>query len=409
MSEPEKSDRVFFGQLEALCGIAAMTVLTFHVFETVPATPTALKDLGPISGSFTYLLTGIFNGSGAVTLFFILSGFVLGCNIDAARTITVPGYSEFIIRRLSRIVPAMWLSVILAVALNTILRGQHYSLHQGFNFLLMQDTSINGPLWSIQVELLASIVYPFLLFASRSLGVLFNLVLLSILIWFSLGETPFPMRYLWCFELGILLPVLGKPLIETLPKRLHVPLLILAFIAFGTVTQFARLGYVNPKHSIQVEGWMAFYFIAFVMYGHNAAKDAFLTAGRWIGRISYSLYVIHFPIHTIVMAKLAGYFGAAFTMDYPAVQLLALPVVAGCSLVLAHLSYQFIEMPLHRLGRPAARWIAGQLSGIRAQIVPQAGGVAVKRIDMASVAGTALLLALALVFCYSVFTAALRM
>ena len=101
-------------------------------------------------------------------------------------------------------------------------------------------------------------------------------------------------------------------------------------------------------------------------------KDAILTAAavRWIGRISFSVYVLHFPIDSLVVSKLASHFGAAFTARYPAVQLLALPIVAGATLALAHLSYRYVELPFHRHGRAVARWVAGQFPGIRAQIAP---------------------------------------
>lgn len=410
MEAADSRNRVFFGQLESLRGIAAMSVLTFHVFASVAVKPTAFTDLGVVGGTFSFLLPGLFNGSGAVTLFFVLSGFVLGCNIDAARAITVSGYTGFIVRRLFRIVPALWLSVLGAMFLSVSLQGQHYSLHQTFNFLFLQDTSINGPLWSIQVELLASIIYPFLLYASRSLGLLFNLTLLLVLIWFSLGETPFPLRYVWCFHLGILMPMLGRPLMENLPRGLHLPLLVLAFIAFDATTQFARIEYLNPKKSIQVEGWTAFYFVAFVLYSGNGVKDAILNAApiRWIGRISYSLYVLHFPIDSLVMWKLSGYFGSAFTTHYPFVQFLALPFVAGISLVVADLSYRFVEKPFHSYGRPMSRWISDQLTGLGTLIVTYRGEAMLKRFDPLTLAMVMATVGGAFVFCYLVFTAALR-
>lgn len=410
MGATKNGDRVFFGQLEALRGVAAMTVVVFHVIASVPVKTTALTDLGLVGGLSSFLLPGLFNGSGAVTLFFVLSGFVLGCNVDAARTITVGGYTGFIVRRLFRIVPALWLSVFLAMLLARALYGQHYSVHQTFNFLFLQDISINGPLWSIQVELLASVIYPFLLYASRSLGLLFNLTLLLVLISLSLGETPFPIRYVWCFHLGILMPVLGRPLMAKLPRQIHVPLLIIAFIAFATATQFTRIEYFNPKKSIQIEGWAAFYFIAFVLYSGNSIKDAILDAGpvRWIGRISYSLYVLHFPIDSMVISKFSGYFGTAFTTHYPFVQLLALPIVVALSLIMADLSYRFVEKPFHAYGRPAAHWIAEQLNGIGPLIVTCRSQAVLRRYDATTLVMVTATVGGAFVFCYMVFTAALR-
>ena len=410
MGATESGNRVFFDQLEALRGIAAMTVLVFHVIASVPVKTTAIDDLGLVGGIFSFLLPALFNGSGAVTLFFVLSGFVLGCNVDAARAITVSGYTGFIVRRLFRIIPALWASVLLAMLLNRQIHGLHYSAYQTFNFLFLQDTSINGPLWSIQVELLASIIYPFLLYASRSLGLLFNLTLLLVLISFSLGETPFPMRYVWCFHLGILVPTLGRWLMTMLPRQLHVPLLIIAFVAFAAATQFARVEYLNPKKSIQIEGWAAFYLIAFVLYSGSSIKNSILDArpARWLGRISYSLYVLHFPIDSMVISKFSGYFGSAFTTHYPFVQLLALPFVVGISLALADLSYRFVEKPFHGYGRPAARWITEQLSDIGPLIVTRKSQAALRRYDATTLVMVASTVGGAIVFCYMVFTAALR-
>jgi peptidoglycan/LPS O-acetylase OafA/YrhL len=68
--------RAFYAELESLRGLAAFVVLMQHIFSNLHPTRETL--LTPtFNGIANLVITSVFGGTGAVTLFFVLSGFVL--------------------------------------------------------------------------------------------------------------------------------------------------------------------------------------------------------------------------------------------------------------------------------------------------------------------------------------------
>ena len=66
---------------------------------------------------------------------------------------------------------------------------------------------------------------------------------------------------------------------------------------------------------------------------------------RWLGRISYSLYLVHLPIVYLVYNRLNGY-------EPPAAVCIA---ALAASLLTATAVNRWIEAPAHRLGRRLAK------------------------------------------------------
>jgi peptidoglycan/LPS O-acetylase OafA/YrhL len=368
-SSPDAGEttRVFVPQLESVRGIAALTVLVFHEFVVVEPGWPAFETLPFPQALFNLVATTLFNGSGAVTVFFVLSGFVLGCNLDARRAITVAGYAEFCVRRFFRIMPAAFASIAFAVAVSYLFFGGRFGAGQIINYLLLRDVSINGPLWSILVELWASALYPFLLFASRSVGVTFNLLGLWFLVSLGLAETPIPFRYIAAFHLGILVSTIGLKIVQALPRAVQIALVFVAMLAFWSATQIHRFGYLNPKTAIMIEAFSAFYVVSFILYAKNDFANWLLNLPqvRRLGRVSYSLFLFHFPIHSAVTLTMLGKLGPTLKATYPLFQLVALPIVVVLSLIAAHLSYYAIERPFIKIGRHV-----GELIGATIREVP---------------------------------------
>src|SRR5580658_9136433 len=156
--------RVFFPQLEALRGLAAATVVIFHVLQSgYGLEPNSWDLVG--SGTVWFLLVAesMFNGGAAVVLFFVLSGFVMGVNVDTSESLSVGLYSRFLLRRFFRLIPMIIVAVGLAIAIREIAFGDSYTARQILRFVGLRDVSINAPLWSLRVEIVASLIYPILL------------------------------------------------------------------------------------------------------------------------------------------------------------------------------------------------------------------------------------------------------
>jgi exopolysaccharide production protein ExoZ len=68
----------FIPRLESLRGIAALTVVSYHVWGQFSGTPSAGWDAAAF-----YALRWLSNGIGAVVGFFVISGFVLARSLEA--------------------------------------------------------------------------------------------------------------------------------------------------------------------------------------------------------------------------------------------------------------------------------------------------------------------------------------
>lgn len=144
--------------LDGIRAIACLGVVTFHIdLITTRNIPLWVPKSAPP------LITGLaFSGDTGVTLFFILSGFLLFLPYAKALLFdnkAWPSTWQFYIRRALRILPVYYLSLILMVLLfhPEYLRIDH--LKQWIFFLTMfMDSStttykqINGPFWTLAVE-----------------------------------------------------------------------------------------------------------------------------------------------------------------------------------------------------------------------------------------------------------------
>jgi peptidoglycan/LPS O-acetylase OafA/YrhL len=114
------------------------------------------------------LIMVLFNGSAAVSLFFVLSGFVLALSLRRdKRALPVKGWA-FLLRRFIRIYPSLAINILLifvAVAvIGRYLPGlslPQFSALQLRDNLLLQEFPINGATWSLMIELVA---IPFIFF-----------------------------------------------------------------------------------------------------------------------------------------------------------------------------------------------------------------------------------------------------
>ena len=119
----------------------------------------------------TDLALGIFQPASAVVVFFVLSGYVLGISLSSDAN-----YLAFAVRRLLRILPAFIVSVLFAYLVVSSLRIEPAptsttSFFQSvfwptptwgdvYDNLLLINSHVNGPTWSIWPELVGSAMLP---------------------------------------------------------------------------------------------------------------------------------------------------------------------------------------------------------------------------------------------------------
>ncbi|PZN94725.1 MAG: hypothetical protein DCF31_08760 [Alphaproteobacteria bacterium] len=331
--------------LQSLRGIAALVVLLHHasfVFATSPGLRGALETA--------------FNAHAAVVLFFVLSGFVL-CRSLAAHPLTPAATWRFWLRRAARIYPAALVAVLLAAGVLALLAGRptpHASAwfttmlaparldpaEVALNLFVLKTTLV-PPLWSVRVELVMSLLMPLIWLLARG-RLLWPLLAVTAAVCLGLGDRHAVLANGFAFVAGAALARGDAPT----PGRVAAVLAALVLLLFRRLDPAWRFevdfGAVVPT---LVES-----LAAAVVVAHLARAPA----PRWLvtaplvglGDISYSLYVLHFPI-LVALSTLPLFAGLG--PDPAALLLMALTLAV--TLPLAVLSYRWIEQPGMSLAR----------------------------------------------------------
>ncbi len=383
--EPATAGR--YPELDALRGIAALVVVAFHCWMTVPWPVHHLAQslrLGLASAADPMLwfklspLRIITAGPASVGLFFTLSGFVL--SLPWARGRPEP-YAQFLVKRVCRLylpfAAAIGFAVVAAAVSDTTPIA---SLSAWFNaswteplswpllgsHLAMKGTqaamSLDNVMWSLVHEARISLVFPLLVLATMAVpirmlgisGIIFALLSLPLPLGWITTELAGPgelwgvatvldtLRYGIYFVTGILLALHLNPVLRTvrsLPSSARLGCWVLAIVLL-----------LSPTGSYSNAPWAlgAALVIALTMSSPRARELLTVGALRWLGRVSYSLYLVHVPILLAIVHLGYGKIGLGW--------LLAVSFVAA--LLAAELFNRGIERPSQGLGRLiAARYV----------------------------------------------------
>jgi peptidoglycan/LPS O-acetylase OafA/YrhL len=332
--------------LTSLRGVAAMWVFLFHFDAERPFFPHGWRE-------------GLAIGRGyiAVDLFFVLSGFVMALTYRQS-FLTRPfaaAYLDFLLRRVARVMP---LNAAIVLALAAIVWLAPERAGDGFaaakdpwsviaNLFLVQDwglaPSIDKPSWSVSIEMGVYLLYPALLGLAWSRGwILPALAGAASLAWLArdgqgivsqgllVGDI---VRGVAGFYCGLLcFRLFGVARARPLAGRLELPVLALFWaLLVWSPTDLAPI-LVCPV-------------LVLCLASELGPAGRFLRAGpaHYLGRISYSIYLVHYPV--LGGLKL---FPIGSAVLYGA---LALGLTLGASAV-TH----------HAIEGPARRWI-GRLAG----------------------------------------------
>ena len=167
-------------QLDGLRGLAALVVVACHVVSTLPGIGTAVND--DRSADLTTAeawavfspLHVLWNGTPAVHVFFVLSGFVLV--LPFTRPGAATSWVQYYAKRFFRLYLPAWASLAVAVALIVLIPRTASPLQSSWadmfviepsvgqvlkdGLLLLSASTINTPLWSLKWEVAFSLLLP---------------------------------------------------------------------------------------------------------------------------------------------------------------------------------------------------------------------------------------------------------
>ena len=297
----------------------------------------------------------------AVLLFFLISGFCIHYPNTSGNA--RPYWKSYLARRFWRIYPAYFAALILTVGISylclTLWGDKTWDVSKIFRVATLTQNYppgngqflSNPSLWTIPLEIEFYLLYPlaFLFFSSkRSLllwGIALGVSALSILLSYrGFHWVTFTALFLWpSWLLGAWIAKLYRDQKLILIKLGY--LLTLTGLSLG-VSLMSR--YQNWESWTQYIAWMAFYSFFFIFclahtqFINQIVGNRLTKAISWIGKISFSLYLIHFPLF-----KLFGYLHREIFGEKPDNFLISLSYLLPV-IFLAWLFFRWVEDPIHQ-------------------------------------------------------------
>jgi len=371
--------------LDGLRGVAAIVVVAYHSLLISPQlADIVVNNKPPAPGSFWDLLLysplRIFiAGNEAVIVFFVLSGLVLTLQVRRERDFN---WGTYFPRRLVRLYLPMFASVVFAVIVTLLLhRDRDASDSAWVQFYTYPDFSwkfaiqaadvfngtpdFNSPLWSLRWEVLFSLLLPvFVLIASRGRKLAWTAIALAPLaVLLGYENSVLPLVYLPAFIVGIALAKLfslrDESAVGAAEAELGTPRVPwwghLAWLAVAVASLFLLILHWLLQPGIGQNTHVAFASSALIVLGaagivtvaarwKPAIRVLSLPPIHWLGRISFSLYLVHAPI-------LIATANVAHDLPWPVQTVIGV----GISFGVAELFTRLVDIPSHRLSKKIGR------------------------------------------------------
>jgi len=347
--------------LDALRGIAALSVVFWHWqwLYCPPGDATILAD--PSIQPFFWILAPLYrHGFWGVEMFFSIGGFVffyLYAEAIGQRRVT---FATFVNYRFSRLYPLHILTLLIVTALQAAYFSHYgaffiYQLNDARHFVLQlffasnwsrqSPFTFNGPIWSLSIEVMlyamffavafARLAYPAILAGLALVGALifrdYNFIGQGMLSFFSGGLCFYLVRRWradrkidWTAAICMTAVVIGAIAIQRVRHDLSFAERFTDVVAFPAI-------------------------IAALSMNEDRLKPI-VSRLRWLGNISYSSYLIHFPL-AVLLVTTAAYLGIVVNASSPWLLLAYLFVLVTLSL----LSFHYFEAPTQRLLRAFAK------------------------------------------------------
>jgi len=351
LSANRETSRGRLHHLDAMRGIAALSVVFSHVFGLNPEFP----KWGMLGGA-------------PVTFFFLLSGYVLGKSLASFGSRPFEDGISYCMRRFFRLYPAIFVALVIAAILAKfyVIPTSSDGLNPWFSKSLVKGTQVHGihdylgsfrlyyirldpPLWTIQIEFVCSLLLPLLVWPTKG-NAIARWGLLIILGYWKLANPawmPGWMRmasHLFEFYLGYIAWTLSPKTVRISPQKSKY-IIILSFIGSLLWMWF----FDNSAAGIIFILGLAT-FLAFAGPCQWEVMERGLNVGplQFLGKISYSLYLIHLPILMFCWSIIYGKSQIANVSFLQSITLLS--AVLPASVIFSTAIECFVERPFNDIG-----------------------------------------------------------
>lgn len=343
-------DRRRLAQIDVMRAIACSTVVVHHYFK-----PDVFAPAGQIGPVAEFFLRDLDLGKFGVLLFFLISGYCVTFTICDTKS---HPYTRFVASRVFRLYPAYWLSLIVILALAP--SGAFSATEVAANFTLLQRflgfPYVNGVAWTLTVELIFYGLCMVLFFCR----VLSSYRRLHTFFFFLLGLVP---TLAALDALGVLrvpqfvlqhLVYISLMMFGAVIRSWHDRGGVLSLRSWAVVALYAAAATAshllvpfdagNPWHGIFFAHAAALVVFGTMLLGFARIQGR-LKPAIYVGRISYSVYLLHLSI-IHVLVDLYGVSGGA------GVVIILVVTYAAAALV-----YEVVEYPMIRAGRRFVRYL----------------------------------------------------
>ncbi len=331
--------------LDSSRGLASLAVLLAHFQLTV---------LPQFNDSWIQKtpLKLLFDGEAAVLYFFILSGYVLTMSIKKVENPNILFYSKFILKRIFRIYPAFIFTLFASFLLLKFIPCQtvgwlsrYWTTLPDFTALIKQALLIvrlpNDPLqrilphdWTLSIEMAVSILLPFLAIASKKSPWIILLFSYSAIKFLHLDP------FVWDFSLGIFIAQLSIEKDRQIDRKWKFPLILIGVFLLFFSYLFPEIMQVADKVLIHNKSWGLTILLYLLLSTESYKNLLSFPPLTFLGKISYSFYLLHLIILYYLNAVFTGLNAALFLAIYLSVTLL-----------FASITYYLIEKPFISLGK----------------------------------------------------------
>lgn len=350
--EIESTDSTFRGDIQALRGVAVLLVVLYHA------------GMPMLSGGYL-----------GVDVFFVISGFLITNIIRRGLEDQTFNFWQFYYRRAKRLLPAAYVVIGLTVLAGPFFLGSqamdelgaqvHGALTFTVNFVFWQsagyfdaaaDTKALLHFWSLAIEEQYYLIMPFLLFLlPRRTWLAATIALMAISLTLALYIAPrspdaafylLPARWweLALGSLGALLPIHFHGLRVLSIARLPAVFTLVAVPFFPS-------GMAHPG----LDALIVCVSTLIIIIGHDNNRWETALPTRlfaWVGNLSYSLYLVHWPVLVFLEAAWLDHAPAHATV-----------IAVVFSFLLSWLLFRFVEEPFRR-GFSSARFSRSVAAGI---------------------------------------------
>lgn len=362
----------FIPALHGLRGMAALGVLLFHWNSFFPALNLYVHGLNLPLNPFWPINFGWLG----VSLFFVLSGYLLGGKLLAA-DLDGPTIRRYWKRRFLRIYPAVWLQipVLLLAAIwlphafdwpkpAEIAQNALLWIHFPPNHV----SPLNGVWWTLPIELMFYVVLPGVIWLGRRTGwpaVLAGALLLGLawrwMLVQTYGDTGYLSREYLASALPASLATFVYGLLLNFAPRVSSPWIVRAGLALFVAAYVATTAWLRAHLATYWSGdwlflvWNPLMHVSIALLVWLALQPGIVNrvmstrALEWLGEVSYGVYLWHFPVLIVLRALVGNAWNSAAGSSVALLATLAL------TLPLAWLSYTLVERPVMGWARRRTR------------------------------------------------------